>query len=186
MAGRLAERLIVASKGRLALAALLAFVLFTALVLPGQAARSAERTGGGAQPDSSLFYSAADLYAMAEAFGPEGRQAYIRARFTFDLVWPLVYGAFLVTSIGWLAGRAFAPGNPLRLLVLMPVLGVALDYLENLSTSLVMARYPAPTPVVDAVAPLFTLFKWTFVGGSFVALAVALVAALRRRLARDT
>ncbi|MCS6845917.1 MAG: hypothetical protein NZ528_16605 [Caldilineales bacterium] len=185
MAYRLAERLIAASRGWLALAALAAFLLFTALVLPGQAAQSAERTGGGPQPDSSLFYSAEDLYAMAEAFGPEGRQAYIRARFTFDLVWPLVYGAFLVTSIGWLAGRAFAPGSLPRLLVLVPVLGVALDYLENLSTSLVMARYPALTPVVDVLAPLFTSLKWAFVGGSFVVLVGALLAALQKRLRRN-
>ena len=97
---RFSERLIRFSKGWLALAALVIFLLFTALVLPGQAAGSDARTGGTRQPDTSLFYTPAELYGMAEAFGPDGRQAYIQARFTFDVVWPLVYGLFVVTAIG--------------------------------------------------------------------------------------
>lgn len=187
MSVRFSERLIWLSKGWLALAALVIFLLFTALVLPGQAAGSDERTGGARQPDTSLFYSADELYSMAEAFGAEGRQAYIRARFTFDVVWPVVYGFFLVTAISWLAGSAFPPGSSgalWRRLNLVPILGVLFDYLENLSTSLVMARYPAQTPVVDLLAGPFTLVKWVFVGGSFVVLVAVASAAVARRVAQ--
>ncbi len=182
MSAHLAECLIRLSKSWIALAALVVFLLFTAVVLPGQAAGSGERTGGARQPDTSLFYTPAELYGMAEAFGPDGRQAYIQARFTFDVVWPLVYGVFLVTAIGWLASWAFRPGSPWRQLNLAPVLGVFFDYLENLSTSLVMARYPAQTPVVDFLAGPFTLVKWVFVGGSFVVLVAVAIAALARRV----
>ena len=184
MFARWSERLIRLSSGRATLVALIVFLAFTALVLPGLAASSAERTGGARQPDTSLFYTAADLYAMAEAFGPAGRQAYIGARFTFDLVWPLVYGTFLVTAISWLAGRVFRPdaGQALgRRLNLLPILGVALDYLENISTTLVMAGYPAQTPIIDALAGVFTLVKWLLVGGSCVALVALAIAALAQR-----
>lgn len=180
MIAQISTRLIALSKGPVALATLIVFLLFTALVLPWQTSESAARTAGARQPDTSLLYSASELYAMADAFGPEGRQAYIRARFTFDLIWPLVYGAFLVAVISWLAGRTFGAKSPGRLLNLVPILGVVLDYLENISTSLVMARYPAPTPIVDVLAPFFTLMKWIFVGGSFVALLAVLAAALRQ------
>lgn len=159
-----------ASRGWLVLVALAIFLIFMALVLPRQAADAKAWTAGAPQPDTSLFYSAADLYAMAEAFGPEGRQAYIRARFTFDLIWPLVYGLFLVTAISWLASRAFAETGPARQLNLLPVAAVALDYLENVATAVVMARYPAPTPIVSDLAPLFTLVKWILVTGSGLAL----------------
>ena len=181
---RVSERLISLSKGWVTLAGLVVFLLFTALVLPGQAAQSEARTGAGRQPDTSFIYSSADLYDMAEAFGPTGRQAYIRARLTFDVVWPLVYAFFLATSISWLAGRAFPPGSRWRRLNLAPVAGLVLDYLENLSTSLVMARYPARTPVADLLAPAFTLLKWVFVGGSFVVLLVVLAATAWRRVAQ--
>ena len=187
MFNRLSERLVSVSKGWVTLVALAIFLLFTATVLPGQSARSEARMGGGRQPDSSFFYSAGDLYGMAEAFGPAGRQAYIQARFTFDLVWPLVYAFFLVTSVSWLAGKAFRPGSPWRRLNLVPVLGIIFDYLENIAASLVMARYPAHTPVVDILAPVFTSVKWVFVGGSFlVLLAVAAAAAWRWAARRRT
>ncbi len=72
--------------GWVALAALVIFMLFTALVLPQQASKAAQETGGAVSPDTSFFYVPDDLYRMAEAYGERGRQAYIRARFTFDLV----------------------------------------------------------------------------------------------------
>jgi hypothetical protein len=33
-----------------------------------------------------------------------------------------------------------------------------------------MLRYPNQTAIVDALAPVFTLVKWIFVGGSFALL----------------
>lgn len=163
------------STGWVALAALILFLLFGALVLPGQAAKAEEETGTGPSPDTSFFYTPGDLYDMAEAYGPTGRSAYIRARFTFDLVFPLVYLFFLATAVSWVYARAFAPGSLWRLANLVPVLGALFDYLENTSASLVMARYPTRTPVVDTLAPAFTFVKWIFVGGSFVVLAVGIV-----------
>ena len=43
------------------------------------------------------MYSTSDLYEMAQSYGADGRGLYVKARFTFDLVWPLVYTLFLVT-----------------------------------------------------------------------------------------
>ena len=181
---RLSGRLISLSKGWVVLVAVAVFLLFSALVLPGQSAQSKARLGGGAQPDTSLFYSADDLYRMAEAFGPAGRQAYIQTRLTFDVIWPLVYAFFLITSISWLAGRAFRSGSPWRLLNLVPVLGIALDYLENSATVIVMARYPRHTPVIDLLAPIFTFSKWAFVGGSCAVLLMTAAVAGWRWIAR--
>jgi hypothetical protein len=38
-----------------------------------------------------------------------------------------------------------------------------------------MARYPAQTAVVDALAPLFTMLKWSFLGASFALLVAGIV-----------
>jgi hypothetical protein len=166
------------SNGWVALVALIVFAFFAAFVLPNQ---STQGEAGGPEvgsPDLSLWYTPAELYRMAEAYGPEGRQAYIRARFSFDVAWPLVYGAFLVTAIGWLYARTFEPDSLWRRSNLAPVLAVLLDWAENVSTSLVMARYPSRTPGIDLLAPVFTLVKWVFVGGSFVLLLSGLVTAI--------
>lgn len=183
---KISERLHRLSTGRVALAGLIIFLLFTALVLPGQSRQAESSAGGAGSPDTSFFYAPSDLYAMAEAYGPEGRQAYVRARATFDVAWPIAYTLFLGTAISWLFGKAFPPGSPWRLANLVPVLGLLLDYLENASTSLVMARYPARTPVIDLLAPLFTAAKWVFVAGSFLVLVAGIIALVaRRRRRRD-
>lgn len=114
---------------------------------------------------------------MAEAYGPQGRAEYVRARSTFDVVWPLVYGLFLVTALSWTAGKTFAPLSRWRRFNLLPLLGLLFDYLENLSTSLVMLRYPAKTALVDTLAPIFTASKWIFLGASFVLLLVCIAVA---------
>jgi hypothetical protein len=153
-----------------AVGTLMMFLSFSALVLPAQSARAETYANGAESPDTSLFYSASDLYEAAEAYGEQGRAAYVRARFTFDLIWPLVYALFLTTAISWVSARALAPESRGRLANLVPVLGALFDYLENGSTSIVMVRYPTHTPVVDTLAPVFTLVKWILVGGSFVLL----------------
>ena len=169
MVKQLSDRLRRFSTGGVALASLLIFLLFASLVLPAQATRAEQETGSTESPDTSFFYTSADLYRLAEAYGEQGRQAYVWARFTFDLVWPLVYTLFLVTAIGW-ASRAFAAGSPWRLANLVPLLGALFDYLENLAASAVMLRYPAQTAGVDLLAPAFTALKWVLLAASFALL----------------
>ncbi len=168
------------SNGWVALSTLVIFLLFTALVLPGQASRTEADTEAAGSPDMSFYYTADDLYQMAEAYGEDGREAYVRARFTFDLIWPMVYTIFLSTGISWVYGRAFVPGSVWQRANLVPVLGLLLDYLENISTSVVMMRYPSSTPVVDRLAAVLTMGKWVFVGGSFALLVVGVVVGVWR------
>jgi hypothetical protein len=163
------------STGRVALAALLVFLAFSALVLPRQSRPQASEAG---TPDLALLYSRGDLYRWAEAYGEQGRRDYVRARFTFDVAWPLVYTFFLVTAISWLCGKAFQPGSRWQLANLAPVLGMMFDFLENIATSLVMWRFPQPTPVLDSLAGVFTLLKWGFIAASFGLLLAALGAAV--------
>jgi hypothetical protein len=169
------------STGWLTLFGLFVFVLFMIFVLPQQS-QKAEAYSGGTSPDTSYFYSAGDLYQMAEVYGADGRAAYIYARFTFDLVFPLAYLFFLATSLSWLLARGLAETSRWRLLNLFPFAGAVFDYLENISTSLVLGRYPAESPVIDVLAPVFTLIKWLFVNGSFVILIIGLLLFLWRRL----
>jgi len=170
------------SPGWVALAATTIFFSFMIVVLPAQAATSAAISGVSETPDTTIFYTADKLYDLAGKMGEAGRSHYIRSRFTFDVVWPAVYVAFFVTAISWLARRGFAPTSRWRLANLLPIVAVSFDLLENLSTSLVMARYPAPTPVVAELAGIFTLLKWASVALTAMALITLLVAAIIRRL----
>jgi hypothetical protein len=179
---RISDELRRLTNGWVALGVVILFILFMALVLPGQAARSEAQTGGVGSPDTSFFYSAQDLYAFAEAYGEQGRQAYVRARWTFDLVFPLVYGFTLAITISWINRWAFPKDTGWQKANLLPLLGVVFDFLENASTSIVMLRYPARIDVVAWLAPVFTLLKWTFITGSFGVLLAGLGYKLAKRL----
>jgi hypothetical protein len=170
------------SNGWIAVASLLIFLLFTALVLPGQSSKSESTTGIAGSPDMSFYYSPDELYQMAKSYGAEGRQAYIRARFTFDLVWPLVYGFFLAAGISWTFRNAFSDEAIWQRANLAPILAVMFDYLENISTSLVISRYPSSTAVLDWLASVFTMAKWIFVAGSFGLLLIGIVVGISKRV----
>ncbi len=157
----------------LLLIALAVFVIFMVMVLPNMAGRLTALTGVNVSPDTSFVYSARDLYAMAEAYGSEGRAYYIYSRFTFDLVWPAVYLLFLASLITRLF-RFLEPHDPRRLVNLLPFIAVIFDLLENSAASLVMFRYPLASPIAASLAPVFTFLKWVFIGFSFVALVIGL------------
>jgi hypothetical protein len=172
--------LIQISTSRVTFAALVVFILFMSLVLPGQSKRADNASRGADTPDLSMLYSTNDLYRMAESYGVDGRQEYVRIRFTFDLAWPLVYASFFASVTSWLFTRTFPAGSNWRLANLFPVLGMLLDFLENVSTSIIMLRYPSRTPVVDMLAPVFTFTKWTALGISLILLSIGIVVSLMK------
>jgi len=176
--GRLSNWLYKVSTGWVALAGLVIFLLFTALVLPAQAADADIVSGEAGSPDMSFYYSSQQLYEMAEAYGENGRDAYIRARFTFDLIWPLVYTLFLSTAISWTFALFFPVESRWRWVNITPILGMAFDYAENISTSLVMYSYPATSDFLPIFAPVFTAIKWIFVGGSFILVVIGIAGAI--------
>ncbi len=153
------------------------FFTFGVLVLPKESVRMEAFSHGAASPDTSLFYSPAMLEDMAAQYGSQGRAAYLSARWTFDVIFPLIYGGFLLVCIGWLLKHLYSKNSKAQLLVLFPVAAVGFDYFENIATSIVMAAYPTRVPIVAAIAPIFTAIKWILVGGSFLLL-VALMSLL--------
>jgi hypothetical protein len=173
------------SNGWVALSTLLIFLLFTALVLPAQSSRAKMETNTAGSPDMSFFYTAADLYKMADAYGEAGRVAYIRARFTFDLIWPVVYTIFLTTAISWVFRKAFEPYSLWQRMNLVPLFAALFDYLENISTSLVMQQFPNRIPLVAMLASIFTMGKWILIGSSFILLIVGVVVGVWQWLKKD-
>lgn len=156
------------------IAAVVIFAFFIIVVLPQMAGQLAAISGVDISPDTSFIYTARELYAMAEAYGPEGRDYYIYSRFTFDLIWPAAYLFFLAATITYLF-RFLPEKSPWRLVNLLPFAGTLFDLLENSAASLVMFRYPAETAVVAHLAPLFTFLKWLFIALSFAALVTGVV-----------
>jgi hypothetical protein len=133
----------------------LVFGLFIVVVLPAQALAFANVTSGSGSPDTSLFYTPSQFYTWALEYGAAGRAHYIRTRFGFDLIWPLVYGAFFYTGIkvGGLRHREW--------LANMAIITIFFDYMENIFASVAMGLYPMDVSVIVYVAAVSTLLKWS-------------------------
>lgn len=172
------------ARGGLAIAATLAFLLFVALVLPAQPRIEAANGTSVSSPDLSLWYTADQLYETADAYGLEGRAAYVRARATFDVVWPLVYAGFLTLTLSWVYRASGSGSRFWQRANLLPVTAGLLDYAENVCTATVMSRYPAQTPLLDSLAAVFTISKWLVLTASFAALFLGVALVLWRTLRR--
>lgn len=166
-------------------AAAVLFALFMALVLPGQAARAARHAPGGESFDTSFFYTPAQAFDRAAAQSAEGRFAYIAARWSFDLAFPLVYGLFAVA--GWAfglerLGPACAARRPLALFAL---LGTLFDLAENTAATVIMASVPSRPLGWGIAASLATPAKWICVviamGGAVILPLAAGIRVLRGR-----
>jgi hypothetical protein len=158
------------TNGYTALFSLLIFLLFVIIVLPNEAQKG-EVLGLISGPDTSLFYTAEQLYDIANEYGPDGREFYIHQRYTFDLIWPVVYGSFILISSTYFHKKS----NLLKkysLLSYFSVIAVIFDYLENMMTSVVMYRYPTKTPILDNLAGYMTLLKWITLGFAFIILMI--------------
>jgi hypothetical protein len=158
--------------------------LFIALVLPGQSAGASRFTPEGASFDTSFFYTPEQAFAKAAAYSAEGRFEYIRARWSFDLAWPLVYGLFAFTGCAFGLRRLGAgPADRWRLSFLA-LLGPALDFVENIAATVIMASVPAQPLGWGIAASAATPLKWLFVsvgmaGAVILPVAAAILSARR-------
>jgi hypothetical protein len=173
------------STGWIALAGLVIFLVFSMLTLPEQSAQTAAYSQGLGGPDTSLVYNGTMLRQMAETYGVEGRAAFLKARWTFDLAFPLVFTFFFVTSISWLFNRTLRLDSQFRMINLLPLLGMLFDYAENTATSLVMANYPNENLLAQVLAPIFTPIKWLFVGLSLLLVMIGLVLWIKKRIIKQ-
>jgi hypothetical protein len=146
--------------------AALIFTGFIIFVLPAVSATTKEITGSSLSPDTSFFYSVDTIYQIAEEYGEAGREYYINSRFTFDVVWPVVYGFFLVSALSLIFKKPIA-GKSFHMFSLLPLFAMIFDFLENITLAYVMFIYPL-TSFVAYVAPYFTLMKWLLIYLAFV------------------
>lgn len=150
------------------------FVAFIAYVLPNVSAATKLATGSDQAPDMGFFYTAENLYQIADTYGPAGRSYYIKSRYTFDVVWPLAYGAFLTAALSRLLRKS--KGSKLawlHLINLLPILGVLFDYLENIATATAMYVFPK-TIFLAYMAPYFTAIKWSCLYAAFTVLFIGI------------
>jgi hypothetical protein len=151
---------------------LLIFTVFSATILPSEAIRGFE-AGLTESIDTSILYSVEDLYSIISGYSRQVRLAYIYQRFTFDLIWPIVYGLFIVVTTLYLLIKI----NLKRLssLIYFPLAAVIFDFSENISVSILMFIYPFRINALALLASIFTTIKWITLSYSFIQIIILIV-----------
>ena len=146
------------------------FGLFMALVLPYFAALMAPYGDG---PDTMLVFNLCPYYTARTNFGEEGRRLYIILRWTFDVVWPIVYTFFYAMAIGYL-GKITNDKIGYKWL-LVPTIAVVFDFVENTFATIFMASYPNRINWAVHSLIIASTIKWIFVGGSMLVILYLLI-----------
>lgn len=157
------------------------FVVFMVGVLPWINYLNGIYIGVSLSPDTSLFYSPSAFYQMLFDYGDDGRRFYILIRWTFDLIYPLVYGLFLMVVLVRINKEHFK-----NYLILFPLLGVVFDYLENTFATLLMGLYPSQFSSLVYILEIMSILKWLFIGLSMYLIVFKFVSKVYSRFLHKT
>jgi len=156
------------------------FLLFTSIVLPYIAGLTTRLIGVSESPDTGFGLTLNDLYFIRSEYGAYGRKVYIIMRYTFDIVWPIVYTSFLVVVFAYL-GRNLNLKVGYKILYL-PLIAVLFDFLENISATIFMAKYPKQADFFGMMTLSSSMIKWGLIGLCFAGVIVLLVMYIIKKL----
>jgi hypothetical protein len=151
---------------RLVLIVLGVFIVFLGGVLPVVSYLSETVFGLEGSPDTEFRFDIGSYYAMRSQYGVAGRRIYIILRWTFDVVWPIVYTAFFMITTAYFAKKIIR-GRGIFLLI-VPLAALVFDFLENSIATLFMIIYPSQVDSLVYALMTVSLIKWVMVGASFM------------------
>ena len=170
------------STGPMVVVATITFIVFITSILPGQKAKMDTYAGEVGTIDLSFFPLPDQVYAMAEAYGEDGRHKYIVSRVSLDIAWPLAYTFFMVSLITFCLVRVHGSDSRWVNLNLSVVAVLLLDFIENGLAAFVMAAYPDRFDGIVYLMATITATKWIMMGVTglvilygIIALPVALI-----------
>ena len=165
----------------LALIATALMALYAPLIMGTQGPHPPEIPGVDTRlPDTRMTgYTTQDLWDYFTAIGPEQLHRYDRLNLVWDNIFPFVYGAM---NMAWLLfiWKTFPFRDFRWLVVLLPLIGMGIDFAENLTLHSQLALFleGRQIPCVG-LASAFTQLKWcynipfnTFLLSCFTVLAV--------------
>ncbi|MBW8012789.1 MAG: hypothetical protein FVQ83_16345 [Chloroflexi bacterium] len=131
-------------------------------------------------------YSPDDVYAMVEAYGEKGRQAYALGAAIVDGAFPLAYAFFQAILLTFTFRRVFAKDSLMQRLHLFPFGVMINDYLENSGIIFMLLRFPDEMRGVARLTSVFTTTKWIMVGISGALVLIGLLGVSYKKLAKGS
>ncbi|MHA2026528.1 MAG: hypothetical protein ACW98U_11575 [Candidatus Thorarchaeota archaeon] len=118
-------------------------------------------------PDTRLSYSINEITDVFDTLGQEGLYVWAQAHM-LDFLFPLTYMLALAFGINMELRNSYPDNQRAKLLVLFPLFGGIMDYVENILVLTQIASYPLLSEPVIIIASFITSLKWILLGAGFV------------------
>ncbi|MGA0097360.1 MAG: hypothetical protein ACO3H6_02120 [Bacilli bacterium] len=152
------------------------FVFAMVVILPA-VSYNASMAGLNESIDTNFSFDPQAIYSILDAYGESGRMFYVRQRWTFDLIWPLIYGMPLYLTLN----RFVLSLHKLpKIIKLTPLIAVLFDYLENIVFSFLALAFPSQFVYLEILGVMLSLIKWVLLMTSMISAFIYSILALFR------
>ncbi|MCH4886977.1 hypothetical protein EZV73_05325 [Acidaminobacter sp. JC074] len=152
------------------------FVAAILILLPQMSGVLESLNGHNITPDSDFFYNAGRLHEIKMTYSQEGINAYVWTRFSYDLVWPLIYLFFMVATL------ALMLDEKTKFIRYLPLIAVNFDLLENITCSLYFKV--VENQFVASLASIFSAVKWVMIIGILLIQITLFIRVLYKRISQ--
>jgi hypothetical protein len=163
------------AKPKIILILLSIVVLFNVFLFP-HFVNIATPTGTPSILDARFGFSAGEAWSTLDAFGENGRSAYLFMVAVIDSIYPLVYGLLLILTASFFLNKGLSGNSPFRVLNIMAIDAMLFDYAENFSIIWLLTKFPERADGMARMASVFGIIKWLVVFGCLLLIAVGIAA----------
>lgn len=132
--------------------------------------------------DFKSWYSTEECYAVLEQMGEYGRNFHLYKIMPEDIFFPLSLMMFDVSWMCMMLKYLSRKKSPLRLLPVLGVLNMLLDWSENVGITLMLKNYPKQLETVCAVTGTISGIKMFCVAFVFLTLGILLVSCIVKKV----
>jgi hypothetical protein len=159
----------------------LVFIFFLVVILPA-VSYQASQMGLSPSIDTNFSFDPTVIYSILTGYGESGRAFYLFQRWTFDFVWPMVYGFPIFFTLRLWLGKVNS--SLVKRFIYLPLMAMLLDYLENIIFSVIILLYPTEWMILAYLGVLMSLLKWIALGVSLLSVTVLSVVVLFQTIVR--
>ncbi|MEA2097395.1 MAG: hypothetical protein U9P73_11995 [Candidatus Cloacimonadota bacterium] len=113
--------------------------------------------------DISFFYSADSANNFFNNISQEGKNYYSYKFTIIDTVFPIVYSLFLALLVAYIFEKKNIKKTKLEYLILLPFVSMFLDYIENITTLVLMNFLPKVSQNLIYLLTISSWLKWGLV-----------------------
>jgi hypothetical protein len=132
-------------------------------------------------PDLRLAYTMTELQTILASIGIEGMTIWAQVH-VLDYIIPLAYSLAMSFCILLELRSTYPDRSRLKILIFLPILGAAMDYLENIFVLSQILSYPNLSEPIIILASAFTTVKWISLALGFIVILGLFVIILYKRI----